>query len=79
MADGDKPQEKPEEQRYERDDLLEHSVSRYGVRPTTMAAALSLEDRKTHTDAQVKKLLAQVAKHEVPANEGTPSALAEEE
>lgn len=74
MADGDgnsgqKPKEQ-EEERYEAEYLVRNAVSLLDSRPTFVAGALALSDRKTHTIAQGKELLKQFHRRTIEPDEG---------
>lgn len=71
-AEKDQAAKKAETPRYERDDLLEHAVAWFEEDPVVVSAALTLSDRKTHTQEQVKDLIRKVKKHEVDPDDGTP-------
>ena len=71
-------EKKTEERREDRDYWSERAYSVFGVKPYTLAAALADESRQNFTEGQIKDALRKLARHTVPANDGTPQAEAEE-
>lgn len=78
MADASSTEQKQaaEEPRYERDELLEHSLAWFDEDPMLVAGALAADDRKTHTKDQVKDLIRKVKRHKVDPDDGTPQQAA---
>lgn len=67
-------EKKTEERKEDRDYWAARAFSVFGVKPYTLAAALSDESRQTFTETQIKDALRKLARHTVPPNDGTPQA-----
>lgn len=79
QAKADAEAKAQEEPRHDAEYLVRNCVSLLGSRRTLVAAALSLSDRKTHTVAQAKDLLAKLEKVRTDPYEGAAEVPAEVE